>query len=113
MTFFIFIRLVLVFNKAQESQMFPLKLIRVQDLKILSGLKAQLQRSANFLSELNLNTTCFRAHNEIKLLYFTKIDTIMSSMSYPFYVADVASEILGSFFSNISILFEGALNLLL
>ena len=57
--------------------MFPLKLIRVQDLKILSGLKAQLERSANFLSDLNFNSTCFGDHNEMKLHYFTKIDTIM------------------------------------
>ena len=57
--------------------MFPLKLIRVEDLKILSGLKAQLQGSANFLSDLDFNSMCFRDHNKIKLLYFTKIDTIM------------------------------------
>ena len=57
--------------------MFPSKLIRVEDLKILCNLKAQLYGSANFLSDLNFNSTYFRDHNEIKLLYFTKIDMIM------------------------------------
>ena len=57
--------------------MFPLKLIRVEDLKILSGLKAQIQGSDNFLSDLDFNSTCFRDYNDIKLLYFTKIDTMM------------------------------------
>ena len=57
--------------------MFPLKLLQVQDLKILSDLKAQLERRANLLSELNFNTMCFRAHNEIKVLYFTQIDMTM------------------------------------
>ena len=49
--------------------MFSLKLVQVQDLKILSDLKAQLERRANLLSELNFNTMCFRAHNEIKVFY--------------------------------------------
>ena len=59
--------------------MFPMKLIQVQVLEILRGLKPQLQRRANLLSELNFNTTCFRTHNKIKVLYFTQIDTTMEN----------------------------------